>query len=235
MEKVLKDLQNCCSSSDLNEIKRCLNLLAIRAKELPENERKNYSVDQIIRTILRNHPCVEILDKISDILILSRTPSIYLDELDHFLSQQNLAVPALMLIFEIRNKLDVEFPSYYERLEETICLENAASEGYLILLMKSLQGRDLYEERVISIVMKLVDLTTEMKSSECIKILYSIIVILRMHPGCFQIVKNMKKLYIFLESIDPIANIARRIFIEAENPSMRPDIIFLENFSFPDI
>jgi len=235
MEKIIKDLQDCSSSPDLNEIKRCLNLLAVKARELPDEQMKNYNVDPIIKTILRNHPCVEILDKISEILILSHSPVLFMDELNYFTAQPHLAVPTLMLIFEIKNRFDLEFPQFYEKLEETICRDNAISEGYLIFLLKTLQNRKLHTDEIAPIVKRLVQISTDTLSNECIKILYSVIVILRMHPGCFKIVHKLKKLYIFLESFDSIASIARRIFIEAENPELRPSMVFLENFSFPDL
>lgn len=235
MEKAIKDLKESIANVDFNELKRCLSLLATKTKEAPEEELKKHNIDMLIKTVLRKNPCVEILDKIEELLVAIKSPILILEELDRFTIQEHLAVPTLMLIFEMQNRFDIHYDTFYKKLETTVIKENVISEGYLLFVLKSLQNKRLHENEIIPIVRRLADLTTEVKSGACIKVLYSIIVILRMHPGCFKIVPSLKKLYLLLESFNEISTITKRIFLEAENPELRPSVVFLKNFTFPSL
>lgn len=235
MEKAIKDLRECENSTDLSEIKRCLNVLRDRSIEATEAELSEYAIDHTLKCILRNNPSVEILDKIEDLLTLVRDPRNFYDELDHCISQRHLTVPTLMLVHEIRKHYNFEYEEFYTKLESTVSKENLYFEGYLLFLLKALQDRKIDESVVVPIIKKLCVCSVEISSSACIRVLYSVIVILRMHPGCFKAVPLLGQLYILLNSFDSISRIARRIFLEAENPHMRPPVVFLENFVFPTL
>lgn len=235
MEKAIESLRRCEDSTDLSEIKRCMDVLRNKSEEATEAELAEYAIDNTLKRILRNNPNAEILDRVEGLLMLVRDPRNFYDELDHLTTEEHLIVPTLMLVYEIRKHFNFEYEEFYTKLESTVSKENLCFEGYLLFLLKALQDRRTEESVIVPIIKKLCACSVEVSSSVCIRVLYSVIVILRMHPGCFKAVPSLNHLYILLESFGPISRIARRIFLEAENPHMRPSVVFLENFVFPTL
>lgn len=235
MEEAIRDLRECESSTDLSEIKRCMDMLKSRSEEATEEELSGYAIDHTLKRILRNNRSAEVLDRVEGLLVLVRDPRNFYDELDHLTTLRHLAVPTLMLVHEIRKHFNFEYEEFYTKLESTASRENLCSEEYLLFLLNALQDRRIDESVIIPIVKKLCMWSVEVSSGECVKILYSIIVILRMHPGCFKVVPELNQIYILLRSFPSISRVAERIFLEAENPHMRPSVVFLENFAFPTL
>lgn len=235
MEEAINGLRECESSTNLGEIKRCMEVLKSKAEEATEEELSEHAIDHTLKRILQNNPSAEILDRIEDLLVLVRDPRNFYDELDHFTTYRDLIVPTLMLVHEIRKHFNFEYEEFYTKLESTVSRDNLCSEGYLLFLLNALQDRRIDESVIVPIIRRLCVCSVEVSSGECIKVLYATIVLLRMHPGCFKIVSELNQLYILLKSFPSISRIAERIFLEAANPHMRPSVVFLENFVFPTL
>lgn len=233
MSSTLEDLKIAVSERNQTEIRELLNKIAKEGKSSTFDS--NVNVDYIIRDILRYTPEIDYLDKIVCLLEMVKAPGIFFNDILKFTDDSKSIVPALMLIFELKCRFEIEYEDFYIKLENSITTYHVEFEGYLIFIVTSLKDPHIPEKNVIPIIEKLVSMSLESKSSICVKILYTILVILRMHPGCFKIVNGLDALYIFLESLEPISAIARRIFVEAENSECRPKTVFLQNFRFPEL
>lgn len=232
MDLAIEKLKIAVSDRDQTAIRECLNLLI---DTVNNNEiESNVNIDYIIRDILKYTPCVEYLDKIASLISLIKAPGIFFNEILQFTYKPNTIVPALMLIYEIKCKFEIEYDDFYLEIKNSINNIHVRSEGYLIFLLRTLKNINIPQNEIISIIKKLTEVSLEVITGDCIKVLYTILVIMRMHPGCFNIVYELNILYMFLESFDSVSAIARRIFIEAENPECRPQAVFLQNFAFPD-
>lgn len=231
MDEALMKLEELKNTTELNRIKVALDKL----KNAPKDKKSDVRIDWILKEIFRRNHTAELFDRIEEVFDYVKDPRIFIDELDIFTEDKNLIIPTLMFIYNLRRRFDFEYDDFYKKLHESIQRDNCQSEGYLLFLLKALKDTQIDDNDIKPIIVRLSEISTEISSRGCVKVLYTIIVILRMHPGLFRIVKDLNHLYILLESLDSINRIARRIFIEAENPEMRPTMVFLENFTFPEL
>lgn len=233
MDVAFKKLEELKNTTDLEGIKLALDRLIRAAAEFPES--KKMHIDSILKCIFRNNLTAELFDRIEELFPFIRDPRNFIDELEKHLNNRSMTVSTLMFIHELQIHFKMEYSDFLVKLAETVRKENCQSEGYLLFLLQTLKTRDFEDDEIMPIVQRLSEISVEVSSRSCVKVLYSIIVILRMHPGLFRIAKNLEHLYILLNSFEPIAKIARRIFVEAENPECRPSTVFLENFVFPSL
>lgn len=230
MEEAYNQLNEIKDTTDLSLIKLHLDRLK-RASTL--EPRGNYKIDSILKTIFKNNFTADLFDRVEELFFMIRDPRIFLDELDIYTRTRELIVPTLMFIFQLKKEFDMDYEDFYPKLLTTVTVYNCMSEGYLLFLLKALKDGGVDEDMLEPIIYKLSEITVEIPSKNCVKVLYAIIVIFRMHPELFRIANKLGQVYMLLNSFDYIANVAKRIFLEAENKHMRPAIVFLENFVFP--
>lgn len=230
MEDAYNQLFELKDSTDIQKIKLGLDKLKRMNIEHPNN---NYKIDSILKSIFKNNLTAELFDRVEDLFSMIRDPRSFLNELDSFTEIRLLAVPTLMFIFDLKNEFQLDYDEFYHKLCATIQRESCVSEGYLLFLLKALKDNSIDEDLIEPIIYRLSEISIEIPSQNCVKVVYTIIVILRMHPGLFKITPKLGQIYMLLNSYEYIARIARRIFIESENQSMRPSMVFLENFVFP--
>lgn len=230
MDEAYEQLFDLKDTTNTKDIKQVLNKIA---RINSENPNHGYKLDSILKSIFRNNFSAELFDRIEDLFSMIKDPRIFLDELDSFTNNRELIVPTLMFIFALRERFDLEYDEFYSKLCSTIQKENCVSEGYLLFLLKTLKVNSIDDDLLEPIIFKLSEVSIEVSSENCAKVVYTIIIILRMHPGLFRIVPRLGQIYMLLNSFEYIARIARRIFIEYENPHKRPTMVFLENFVFP--
>lgn len=231
MNEAFKKLDDLKTSTEIPKIKQALDKFKKASIENPTHE--SFFIDSILKSIFHTNTTTDFFDRIEDLFEFIRDPRNFIDELDRYTEKRALAVPTLMFINELRTRFDFEYEDFYLKIKNTVRKENCVSEGYLIFLIKTLKSNKIEEEDVKAILLMLSQVSIEVSSKSCVKVLYTIIIILRLHPGLFRIVKDMNQLYILLNSFESISKIVKRIFLEAENPESRPSMIFLENFVFP--
>ncbi|ELA42173.1 uncharacterized protein VICG_00816 [Vittaforma corneae ATCC 50505] len=233
MENAFQRLQELRDSTDLSKIKLAIDRFKRASVEEPTS--RKICIDQILKSIFQNNLTAELFDRIEDLFEFIRDPRIFLDELDRYTENKSLVVSTLMFIHELKCHFNIEYDEFYPKLASTVQKENCISEGYLLFLLKALKDSRIDEDYIKPILPRLSEASVEVSSKSCVKVLYTIIVILRMHPELFRTAKDLNQLYILLNSFEPIARIAKRIFVEAENPQLRPAMVFLENFVFPSL
>ena len=234
MEEAYDFLYELKDSTDLSQIKLSLDRLKRVSLEESNTVKNNkIKIDSILKSIFKNNFTSELFDRIEELFFLIKDPRIFLDELDLFTENNLLLVPTLMFIFDLKQEFGMEYDSFYSKLCSSINKDNCISEGYLLFVLKALKNSSIDEELIEPIIYKLSEISVEIPSKFCVKVVYTIIVILRMHPVLFGITHNLGQIYMLLNSFEYIARIAKRIFIETENPNMRPSMVFLENFVFP--
>lgn len=231
MDEAYEQLYDLKDTQNLPAIKQVLNKI-VRLNT--ENHDHGYKLDFILKSIFRNNLTAELFDKIEELFSMIKDPRTFLDELDSYTGNLELIVPTLMFIFELKENFDVEYDEFYHKLCSTVKRENCISEGYLLFLLKALKSNSIDEDLIEPIIFRLSEVSIEVSSQDCAKVIYTVIVILRMHPGLFRLVPRLGQVYMLLNSFEYIARIARRIFLEYENPKKRPTMVFLENFVFPN-
>lgn len=264
MNESLKQLEEFKDCTDIEKIKHCLDkvIRALKATTLAcktcdkdgtkdaksinkvdncvicrkDTDKFSY-LDFTVKKILQNNPTAELYDRIRDLFPLIKNPLIFSDELQLIFENSSQAVPTLMFIYEVISYYQVDYTDFYKMVLSTVTEENCCSDGYLLFVLNTLHRKFCKRvelEDVAFILQKLSEVSVEVSSRSAAKVLYTIIIILRMYPSLFEIVGQLNHIYMLLNSLEYIARIARRIFIEAANPEMRPAMVFLENFSFPD-
>ncbi|KAM0679923.1 hypothetical protein GINT2_001864 [Glugoides intestinalis] len=233
MEYALEKLEEAKNTTDIENIKLALD--RFKRATLEDNSGNKVYIDKIIKCLFQNNGTAELFDRITELFDHIKDPRNFLDELDGFTENKTRIIPTLMFIHELQSHFNLEYEEFYSKLYATIEVENCNSEGYLLFLLKALKDNKIEGKNIEPILSRLGEISVEISSTGCVKVLYTIIVILRMHPWLFRMVKGINQLYLLLQSFEPIARIARRIFIEAENPEMRPTMVFLENFVFPTL
>lgn len=197
------------------------------------------NIDYSIKSILRQYKSSEIIEKLSNLLWMIHDPKCLYDELMVYLEIDEMKIPTIMLIYLLQNKTDFYFDNFEYKLVECITVETIASEGFLFFILQVIQDSiagNKSQLNTLIIVNKLIELTiTEVKSSKnAVKILYVILVALRMNPELF-VVANINKLHILSKSFNTIQRLVNQIYIEAKNPTKRPRTVFLKNFIFPSL
>lgn len=233
MEYAFEKLEEVKNTIDIENIKLALD--RFKRASLEDKSKTKLYIDKIIKSLFQNNGTAELFDRITDLFEHIKDPRNFLDELDGFTENTALVIPTLMFIHELQCHFNFEYEEFYSKLYATVQIENCISEGYLLFLLKALKDNKIEGKHIEPILTRLGEISTEISSAGCVKVLYTMIIMLRMHPWLFKRVKDINQLYLLLQSFDPISRIARRIFIEAENPEMRPTMIFLENFVFPTL
>lgn len=235
MEKAVRDLKEVDPKEDTNEICRLMDIVIMHASTMTNEELVEYSLDPIIKKILKHHMCIQIIEKIGDMLTIIRDPRNFYDELVEFMKQPTLVLPTLMLMYQLKQCFEFEYDDFYNKLGEVLVVGNVESEGFLLFMLKCLEDQTIEIQVVEKILQKLSWLSVEVSSDVCIRIVYCILVIMRMHPASFKYLSHMKEMDIHLHSLDSIKNIVKRIYAEAVDAKKRPKMVFLQNFAFPDL
>jgi hypothetical protein len=235
MDAALAELRENLESNDTMEICRLLDNIIYQAASLSNEQLAAYHIDSTMKIVLKRNMCIQILEKIPDLLVIIRDPRNLYDELMEYMNHANLILPTLMLMYQLRQSFDFEYDLFYNKLEEVLTTANAESEGFLLFMLRCLEDKQIDISIIRRILKKLSFLSIEVLSDSCIRIAYCILVIMRMHPASFKHLEELKELNILLYSLESIKNIVKRIFIEASNASKRPKIVFLQNFIFPDL
>lgn len=235
MDRAIGDLSAAAGSGDTDSIVKLLDAVANEAEGLSSEEIAGHSIDHILKQILRNNRRIEVIEKIGDLLLLVRDPRNFQDELVELMEDERLVLPTLMLMYQMNQDFGFEYDGFYQRLVEVVTGENVQSEGFLLFMVRCLGRRGL-EFRVVEMFLRrLSGLSTSVLSRDCIKIVYCMLVIMRMHPACFALADDLKELSLLACSFGPIKGVVQRIYIEAEHPQKRPKMVFLENFAFPEL
>lgn len=231
MDKAIQKLKENVDSLEVDLLCKILDEVARESATAPNTQ--NVAIDFELKTILKNNKSIEILERIGDLCHLIRDPRTFQDELEDYFNVKALLLPTLMLMFQFYTAFKYQPDSFYVRLYDTINVDNIQSEGYLLFLLKCLDKQNLEQDVIDSCLRMLSKLSIEVNSDSCIKIIYCILVIMRMHPAAFELAEELKELNMLMYSFDSIKNIVQRIFIEAKYPLKRPKMVFLQNFVFP--
>lgn len=235
MDKAIEDLNANVNSGDMDHVIKLLDIVAEETTRLSNEDVSAYSIDFALKQILRNNKHIEIIEKTGDLLLLVRDPRNFQDELAEIMADRNLVLPTLMLMYQIGQDFDFEYEAFYQRLEEILTVDNVQSEGFLIFMLRCLNKRTLEFATIELFLKRLSSLSVSVFSRDSVKIVYCMLVIMRMHPACFVLTDDLKELSLLACSFESIKNIIQRIYIEAENPSKRPKVVFLQNFAFPEL
>jgi hypothetical protein len=201
---------------------------------LGAEELSTYTIDSELKEILRNHKNAEIIEKISHLLPVVGDPRNFQDELSLCLEDDKLMIPTMMLIYQLNQYFNFECPEFHSRLETIITMSNIQSESLLLFVLRCLKNREIDLDVVIRILKKLSELSIALPSPWCTRIIYSMLLIMRMHPATFRYVDELKELNILMMSFDSVAKIVSRIFIEANNPNERKGSVQVDNILFPE-
>lgn len=235
MDKAVAELEALANTNDIYHINRVLDIIIDESSRLDGEALSAYALDPALKRILRNNKRIEVVEKIGDLFSLIRDPRNFHDELVELLDEPCLMIPTLMLMFELSQDFDFEYADFYVRLAESLTIENVQSEGFLLFVLRCLNKRTLDLPVLELYLRRLSQLSVAVPSGACIKIVYCILVIMRMHPASFAMCDELKELHILACSFESIKNIVQRIFIEARCPKKRPKVVFLQNFAFPEL
>lgn len=203
--------------------------------------------DLLISDVHNEHN-TEIIEKTSYLLTIIKQPKelvSYLEEImqnNYFPENSNLTselyTSALMLMFVLQKETNCYFENFTKYLIQNINKTNVKSEGFLFFILQVIENNSDNADNVLNtqIVDKLITLClTQINSSKTLtKVLYVILVILRMNYAVYKKVK-IERLEILTKSFTSIKDLVERIFVEARNPWMRPKGVFLQNFTFPGL
>lgn len=234
MEKALANLKDTAETADTQQTISLLDTLIVEADNLSAEELTQYTIDPIIKKLLKTQPSIELLEKIGDLLFLIRDPRNFHAELVETATTESLTLPMLMLIFQIRQEFVFPYEQFYSQLLNLISVKTLKSEGFLFFLLRCFENKDIDFATVADLLRRLSTFSVVVPSQVCIRIVYTMLVIMRIHPAAFRLVPELNELSLLSASFDSIKKIVHRIFIEAEHPSERPKAIFLQNFTFPD-
>jgi len=201
--------------------------------KITQQKNITYDLDSTVRKLLRKFQSVEIIEQIESLFPHIKNPNNFYDEIVVLLEINELCLPALMLIHRLMETFNFEYEFFYIRLESLITTETVSSEGFLLFILRCIHQVKVEARKIKSIVLKLSRLSVLVSSCCCARVVYSILVIMRINPGVYQYTKEMKELYMLAASTDLIRSIVKQIFIEAGNPKVRPKMVFLEHFAFP--
>lgn len=233
MDKAILELQTNMNTADIDSMVEMLNRIIEEIPSLKSEDYSRYTMDFIIKELLKKFCCVELVEKIPDFFPLIKDPRNFYDEIEALFKDPLLIVPVLMLIHELSKNFIFEYDKFFEKLVLITNLENVQSEGFLLFLLVSFEHK-IVSLSVIEDFLRILSFhSVYVSSKDCLKIIYCILVIMRMHPAAFKLSTKLKELYILAYSFDSICNIVKRIFLESKDPSRRPKHVFLESFSFP--
>lgn len=233
MDEAMAELAGSLKSADVEHITKLLDIILERSKDLDTETKSRYILDSHLKQLLRKHPSIEIIEKIGDLFPLVRDPRNFYDELIDTLSYKLLILPSLMLIFHISSHFDFVYDDFYVKLEETVTEENVKSEGYLLFVLRCLDNRNIELGVVERFLKRFSQLSITVPSDVCVRIVYCMLVLMRIHPASFQFADSFKELTVLSRAVGPIKAITHQIFTESKYPERRPKAIFLNNFTFP--
>lgn len=233
MDDALANLEKNLTSTDIEHTIKLLDIIEERSKNLDRAELQKYKLDFHIKKLLRRNPCIEIIEKIEDLFHLIHDPRNFYDELVGLLESKSLTLPGLMLIHQIKASFNFPYDGFFNKLEEILTHENVRSEGFLFFVLRCLNQPQIDLGIIRSFLTKLAKLSSDVPSEISIRLVYCLLVVMRIHPAAFQFTPNLKELTVLVRSVGPIRAIVQRIFIESKRPERRPKTIFLQNFIFP--
>ncbi len=234
MNQAIQELEQNINIEDRELLLFFLNKVISEMKNLSNEELATYSIDFIIKDLLRIHKCGELIEKIPDLLPIIRDPRNFYNELEMLFEDSKLTIATLMLIYELSKNYNFEYEHFYEKLENATNIENVNSDGFIFFLLQCLENKNVPLNVIKRFLHILSSLSVNVSSSVCLKLIYSILVIMRMHPVAFKFSNELKELYILAYSFEPIYIIVKRIFIESSDSTKRPKQVFLDNFLFPE-
>ncbi|KAI5149520.1 hypothetical protein ENBRE01_0954 [Enteropsectra breve] len=235
MEEKLKDLEVSLDQQNLLETIRLLDAISLYIPQIKKSDIQKYQMDGYIKRALKMQKSIEILEKIAALSALIKDPRNFYDELVAYLGIREMEIATLMLIYHLSENFDFEYDDFYVKLADSLNPANANSEGTLLFVLQCIEKKCAPKEMTERLVTKLASLSLQVSSEACVRIVYCILVIMRMHPALFKLAKDLKELHILKESFETIARIVERIFLEAESPKYRPKVVFLQNFAFPPL
>lgn len=233
MQAAYENLNKNLDSNDVDLICKLLGIIADESLKLSQSKLSDFYLDFKIKKIIKNLKCIEIIEKIGDLCHLIKDPRNFHDELVSYLNVKHLLLPTLMLMYQLNGVFKVNYDEFYPKLFETLTIENMQSEGYLLFILRCLNVNSLEEEIIENFLKQISKISVEVNSECCIKLVYCILVIMRIHPATFKFTNDLKELNMLIYSFESIKNIVQRIFIEAKYPEKRPKMVFLQNFAFP--
>lgn len=233
MQDAIANLERNIATGETEHIIRLLDVIHERSKTADEKTRQRVRMDGYFKVLLRRCPCIEVIEKIGDMLGLVDDPRSFYDELIATLDNRALLLPSLMLIFHISDSFDFTYDGFYARLEETVTQDNVCSEGYLLFMLRCLQRPKIELPVLARFVRRLSRLSALIPSEACVRVVYCILVVMRLHPPAFQLAKELGELTVHARGAGAIRGVVQRIYAEARRPSMRPKSVFLQNFAFP--
>ena len=238
LETAIKSLEELVSTDDFShaDVCKCLDKII----EITQNEEPEIiaalSIDKPLRIILQQKKDTEIIEKISYLLCLITNVKELFYHLEDCLDDPETATPTLMLIFLLQTETEFYDENFNVKLVECINLRSISSEGFLFFILQVLEENLLEQKGDLcrEIVDKLIEICFQIRCTKKLtKVLYVILVGLRMHPILFKKVE-IRKLHILTATFKAVSGLVERIFIEAQNPVLRPKTVFLKNFIFPE-
>ncbi|ORD93974.1 hypothetical protein ECANGB1_1321 [Enterospora canceri] len=197
-----------------------------------------FSIDLELKQVLRENRKAEVIEKTAELLPLIRNPKNLYDELVGCLGDEELGIPTLMTVYLLQQETEFHFSGFEAAVLDAIRPENARVEGFLFFILQIAERsiinrgcRTFMVQVADRLILAATDGVGESKAAT--RILYAVLVLLRMHPAIFQEVQ-LRRLNILRASVGNVRQMAERILLEARNAFLRPKRVFLDNFSFPE-
>ncbi|KAI4292873.1 hypothetical protein PAPHI01_2147 [Pancytospora philotis] len=234
MEDALDRLVSVLDSGNPKQTAAALDEVIEAANDLPNEELAQHFIDPIVKKLLARLPTKGTLERVGDLLFLVRDPRNFHAELTAMAEDGAVALPALQLIFHIRQDFDFPYEEFHARLCGLIDAQTVQSEDFLLFILRCLEDRSTELPVVTDFLRKLSSVALQTSSAACLQVVYTILVLMRMHPAAFRAATSLSELGILTSSFASIKSIVQRILIEAEHPAERPRAVFLQNFAFPE-
>jgi hypothetical protein len=150
------------------------------------------------------------------------------------------------VIFFVIQNYDFQFNDFYNCVYESITLinlEQDTNEKLIFIINLLFNNNSVNVKYMKSIIKKLMSITLEGSTELSLKIVYSVLNILRCNPVLFEMALNenknengiYKELEILSFSIKEISILTNQIKKEAKSKEIRMKFINLSNLKFPEI
>jgi hypothetical protein len=192
--------------------------------------------------ILKHDHLKEFLDLLYDLFIGMRDPRNVVIPLFNYQKENTLSLLILKVIFFVIQNYDFQFNDFYKCVYESITLinlEQDTNEKLIFIINLLFNNNSVNAKYMKSIIKKLMSITLQGSTELSLKIVYSVLNILRCNPVLFEMAFNEDGIYKELEilsfSIKEISILTNQIKKEAKNKEIRMKFINLSNLKFPEI
>ncbi|EOB13866.1 hypothetical protein NBO_54g0012 [Nosema bombycis CQ1] len=196
--------------------------------------------------ILKHDHLKEFLDLLYDLFIGMRDPRNVVIPLFNYQKENPLSILVLKVIFFVIQNYDFQFNDFYNCVYESITLinlEQDTNEKLIFIINLLFNNNSVNVKYMKSIIKKLMSITLEGSTELSLKIVYSVLNILRCNPVLFEMALNedrnedgvYKELEILSFSIKEISILTNQIKKEAKSKEIRMKFINLSNLKFPEI